>query len=88
MAGIRVSEIGRAILYKSVPWAKSPTSLKRESFPKGSVPPHLRDYLFKKGGIPAQCAKETEGLRGSARVEAMNACVSRLAGKKLRRAGV
>jgi len=83
MAGIRISELGRAILYRSVPWSKSPTSLKRESFPKGKVPAHLEPYLFKKGGIPAQCARETEGLSGSARIEAMNACVSRL--KKTRR---
>ena len=76
MAGIRISEAGKAIIYRSVPWAHSPFSLKRESFPKGAVPDHLRPYLFKKGGIPAQCASETVGLKGAARVTAMNACVS------------
>ena len=76
MVGVRISEAGNAIIYRSVPWAKSPFSLKRESFPKGAVPPHLRPYLFKKGGIPAQCAAETANLKGAARVTAMNACVS------------
>jgi len=85
MAGITLSEMGRAIVYRSVPWAKTPVSLKRESFPKGQVPEHLVDYLFKKGGIPAECARETKGLRGTARIQAMNACVS--AKKKLRKVG-
>lgn len=76
MAGINVREAGQAILYQSVPWAKSPTSLKKESFPKGAVPKHLAKYLFKKGGVPASCADETKGLSGVARIRAMNACVS------------
>ena len=85
MAGVKVAESGRAILYRSVPWAKTTISLKRASFPKGKVPEHLRPYLFKKGGIPALCAKETEGLKGSARIEAMNACVSARKGKALKK---
>jgi len=84
MAGIRLTEAGKAIVYQSVPWAKRPTSLKKESFPKGAVPAHLVKYLFKKGGVPAQCAKETEDAKGTARVTAMNACVS--ARKKLGKA--
>jgi hypothetical protein len=81
MAGIRLQEAGKAIVYQSVPWSKHLTSLKTESFPKGAVPPHLVKYLFKAGGLPAECAKKTEGLKGSTRVTAMNACVS--ARKKL-----
>jgi len=83
MAGITLPEMGRAIVYRSVPWAKTPVSLKRESFPKGAVPEHLVKYLFKKGGIPAECARETANLKGTARIQAMNACVS--ARKKLGR---
>lgn len=76
MAGIRISQLGQAIAYRSVPWAKTPVSLKTESFPKGAVPSHLTGYLFKTGGIPATCASETKDLSGAARVTAMNACVS------------
>ena len=76
-----MSEVGRAIVYRSVPWAHSSFSIKRESFPEGAVPEHLRPYLFKKNGIPAQCATETAGLKHSARVTAMNACVSAKKGR-------
>ena len=78
MAGISLAEAGNAIIYRSVPWAKSITSLKTRSFPKGSVPRHLMAYLFKKGGDPATCARETVGMAGSARIHSMNACISRL----------
>mgnify|MGYP000400849667 CR=1 FL=1 len=81
MAGIRLSEAGNAIVYPSVPWAHNIISIKRESFPKGAVPEHLRPYLFKAGGIPAECARETAGLKGAARVTAMNACVSARKGR-------
>lgn len=77
MTGIRISQLGRAIVYRSVAWAKSPISLKTESFPKGSVPSHLKAFLFSKGGVPAKCAAETKGAAGAARVTDMNACVSR-----------
>jgi len=76
MAGISLVEAGKGIIYQSVPWAHNITSLKRASFPKGSVPDHLVPYLFKKGGIPATCASETANLSGASRVRAMNACVS------------
>ena len=76
MAGVSVREAGEAILYQSVPWAKAPISMKKASFPKGSVPKHLAPYLFKKGGIPAICAEETKNLSGASRIRAMNACVS------------
>ena len=76
MAGIRISEIGRAIVYRSVPWSKSPISMKRESFPKGSVPKHLEKYLLT--SEPRTCASQTAGKAGSARVQAMNSCISKL----------
>ena len=67
---------GNAILYNSVPWSHRLVSLKTRSFPKGSVPRHLISYLFKKGGVPATCARDTADKSGAARVHAMNSCVS------------
>jgi hypothetical protein len=76
MAGILLANAGNAILYNSVPWSHRLVSLKSESFPKGSVPRHLMQYLFKKGGVPATCARETADKSGASRVLAMNSCVS------------
>ncbi len=76
MAGISLSAAGNAIVYPSVPWSKRLFSLKTRSFPKGSVPRHLAPFLFKKGGVPATCARETTDKSGAARVSAMNSCVS------------
>ncbi|GAJ19278.1 unnamed protein product, partial [marine sediment metagenome] len=76
--GIPLTMAGEAIVYPAVPWSKRLFSLKTRSFPKGAVPRHLLGFLFKKGGDPATCAKETEDKRGAARVVSMNACISRL----------
>lgn len=73
---------GNAILYNSVPWSRRLVSLKTRSFPKGSVPSHLMGYLFKKGGDPATCARETADKSGAARVQGMNSCISRLLKKR------
>ncbi|MBA7701807.1 hypothetical protein ES703_110553 [subsurface metagenome] len=78
MAGILLTNAGNAIIYPSVPWSRRLFSLKTQSFPKGSVPRHLMGYLFKKGGDPATCARETADKSGAARVISMNACISRL----------
>ncbi|MBA7543709.1 hypothetical protein ES705_36046 [subsurface metagenome] len=78
MAGIPLTMAGEAIVYPAVPWSKRLFSLKTRSFPKGAVPRHLLGFLFKKGGDPATCAKETVDKRGATRVTAMNACISRL----------
>ena len=78
MAGIPLTQAGNAILYNSVPWSHRLISLKTQSFPKGAVPRHLLSYLFKAGGDPATCARETVDKSGAARVLAMNACISRL----------
>jgi len=82
MAGISLTEAGNAIVYPAVPWSKRLFSLKTRSFPKGSVPRHLLQYLFKKGGVPATCARETADKAGAARVHAMNACVSTASRKR------
>ncbi|KKN37287.1 hypothetical protein LCGC14_0765250 [marine sediment metagenome] len=76
MAGISLSQAGEAIVYPSVPWSKRLFSLKIRSFPKGSTPRHLVPFLFKKGGVPSSCARETADKSGAARVHAMNSCVS------------
>lgn len=76
MAGITLAQAGEAIVYPAVPWSKRLFSLKVRSFPKGSVPRHLVPFLFKTGGVPATCARETAGKAGATRVHAMNACVS------------
>ena len=75
---VSLLQAGNAILYNSVPWSRRLVSLKTRSFPKGSVPTHLMQYLFKKGGDPATCARETADKSGAARVQGMNACISKL----------
>ena len=82
MAGITLSQAGEAIVYPAVPWSKRLFSLKLRSFPKGSVPRHLEPFLFKVGGVPATCARETADKAGASRVSAMNACVSATLRKK------
>lgn len=84
MAGILLTNAGNAIVYPSVPWSRRLFSLKTQSFPKGAVPPHLIGYLFKKGGDPATCARETADKSGAARVLAMNSCISALKGGRRR----
>jgi len=76
VAGILLTNAGNAILYNSVPWSHRLVSLKSQSFPKGAVPRHLMPFLFKKGGVPAECARETADKSGASRVLAMNSCVS------------
>lgn len=79
---VSLLQAGNAILYNSVPWSRRLVSLKTRSFPKGSVPAHLLGYLFKAGGDPATCARETADKSGAARVQGMNACISRLLKKR------
>lgn len=73
---VSLTNAGNAILYNAVPWSHRLISLKTRSFPKGSVPRHLIPFLFKKGGVPAACARDTANKSGAARVHAMNSCVS------------
>ena len=79
---VSLLDAGNAILYNSVPWSRRLVSLKTRSFPKGSVPSHLMQHLFKAGGDPATCARETADKSGAARVHAMNSCISRLRKKR------
>ena len=82
---VGLEKIHNAVVYPSVEWAHKLYSIKGRSFPKGAVPKHLAAYLLTKGGIPAECARETADKRGATRVRAMNACVS---ARKLRHVGV
>jgi len=81
MAAVKVA--GNAYITKGPPWAKRFGGLKlgRLGFPPGTLPPKLKPYLFKKGGVPAECARETADLTGADRVMAMNVCVARKKGK-------
>lgn len=81
MAGIPLTELGRGVAVRSAPWAKSPVTLKRASFPKGTVPPHLRGYVERFPAVARQCAAEARGLTGEARIRKMNACVSARLGR-------
>mgnify|MGYP006278266661 FL=1 len=79
MAGIPITDANKAIMYKSVPWAKGGKgviSIKRESFPKGRTPDHLQRYTDQLASAARQCASETANLSGADRVKAMNGCVS------------
>lgn len=76
MAAIPLRDINRAIVYRAPSWSKRQFVLKRESYPKGAVPEHLAKYLFTKGGVTTECAKQTEKLKGTDRINAMNSCVS------------
>lgn len=82
---VPLDKIHDAVVYPSVGWAHKLYSMKGRSSPKGTIPKHLAAYLFTKGGIPAECARETAGKKGTARVQEMNACVS---ARKLRHVGV
>jgi len=81
MAAVKVA--GNAYITKGPEWAKRFGGLKlgRLGYPPGTLPPHLKGYLFKKGGDPAKCAAETKGLSGADRVRSMNVCIARLRGK-------
>ena len=81
MPGIPLAQAGDAIVYHSVPWSRRLFSLKTQSFPKGAVPAHLSGYLFTKGGVPHDCARETTAKSGAARVRAMNSCISARLGR-------
>lgn len=81
MSAVRVA--GNAFITKGPPWARRFGGLKlgRLGYPPGTLPPQLTRYLFQRGGVPAQCARETQNLHGANRVMSMNVCVARAAGR-------
>ena len=64
---------------------RGPRTLKpyfaRRSWPAGMVPPHLQSYASAMGGNMRDCAAQTSGMRGNARVTAMNGCLAGKTGK-------
>lgn len=76
MAGIPLSDIGRAIATTPVPWAKKTLVIKRASFPKGAIPPHLRTYTEKFKSAVSTCRPEIKKGLGAATVQGFNACIS------------
>lgn len=82
MAGIPLSQVGTAIVVSpgKMDWSKKSFILKTASFPKGSIPPHLRGRTEQFAAAARACAAETRGLRGSALVKARNACISKRLG--------
>jgi len=50
----------------------------KTGFEKGKTPKQLEPYLFKKDGIPKECAERTKHLKGAKRVLAMNSCIAEL----------
>jgi len=79
------ANIGGFVIYKSVPWAKRGKvlmSIKRESFPKGAVPPHLHPYIERFKAAVGECRGKIVKGRGAATVQGFNSCISaRLGGR-------
>jgi len=76
MAGMPLSDIGRAIATTPVPWAKKTLVIKRASFPKGAIPPHLRSYTERFKEAVSKCRPEIKPGQGAATVQGFNACIS------------
>jgi len=76
MAGIPLSDINRAIGTTPVPWAKKSIVLKRASFPKGAIPPHLVPYTERFKSAVAECKGKIKKGQGAATVQGFNACIS------------
>lgn len=81
MAGVPLTELGRGVAVRSAPWSKSPITIKRSSFAKGTTPPHLRGYTERFAATARACASEARGLSGEARVRKMNSCISSRMGR-------
>lgn len=76
MAGIPLKDVARAIATSPVPWAKKVLVIKRASFPKGAIPPHLVSYTEKFKSAVAACRGSIKKGQGAATVQGFNACVS------------
>ena len=76
MAGIPLQDVNRAIATSPVPWAKKTLVIKRASFPKGAIPPHLRSYTERFKEAVRHCAPQIKKGQGAATVQGFNACIS------------
>lgn len=72
MAAPSLAEMGKVIV------KRAPRSggiyFARRSFPAGIVPKHLEGYAGTAGQDARACASATAGMKGNARVVAMNGC--------------
>ncbi len=74
MAAIPFAEAGNAIIKKSP--RKGGFYLARPSFEKGVTPKHLEGYAGSMAADARACATATAGMKGNARVTAMNGCIA------------
>ena len=74
MSAPTLSESGEVIIKKSP--RKGSFYLARRSFPPGVVPKHLEGYASTMAADARACATATAGMKGNARVTAMNGCIS------------
>jgi hypothetical protein len=77
MSAPTLSEMGKIIVKKAP--RKGGIYFARRSFEPGVVPTHLEPYASTCGGDARACAAATTGMKGNARVIAMNGC---FAGKR------
>lgn len=74
MAAIPLRDAGKAIFVTRP--RKGGVYLKRMSFPKGPIPPHLTGYTEKFSRAASECRGVMSGLSGNEKVMAFNACIA------------
>ncbi len=74
MAAPTLSEMGKVIIKKAP--RSGGVYFARRSFPPGIVPKHLEGYAGTMGADARACASATAGMKGNARVVAMNGCIA------------
>ena len=79
MVGIRLTDLHKVIAVKRPRvWG---LYFKKQSFPKGPIPPHLKGYTDSFTAAARACVPAMAGLSGNEKVDAFNACI----GAKLKR---
>ncbi len=74
MSAPTLAEMGKVIVKKAP--RSGGVYFARRSFPPGTTPKHLEGYASTLGGDARACATATSGMKGNARVVAMNGCVA------------
>jgi hypothetical protein len=74
MSAPTLSEAGTVIIKKSP--RKGSFYLARRSFEPGVTPKHLESYAGTMATDARACATATAGMKGNARVTAMNGCIA------------
>ena len=75
MARASIFSGGNDMIFKMRP-RKGGVYIARRSFPAGVTPKHLEGYASTMGADARACASQTVGMKGNARVEAMNGCLA------------